>query len=77
LVLVAYFVSMKTNGAVISAAESEILRRASLGEDRVQVAKARGVSEETIHKQITSLLLKLECRTLHAAVERVLRDAAR
>ncbi len=62
---------------LLSDAESDILRRAASGDDRATIASARGVSEETIHKQVTGLLLKVGRKTLHAAVEAVLREAAR
>ena len=62
---------------LLSDAESDILRRAALGEERSVIASSRKVSEETIHKQVTSLLLKVRCKTLHAAVEAVLREAGR
>ena len=59
----------------LSLAETDILRRASLGETQEEIAAAREASEETVRKQIAGLRLKLGCGSLHDAVLRVLREA--
>jgi DNA-binding NarL/FixJ family response regulator len=59
----------------LSLAETDILRRASLGETQEEIAVARQASEETVRKQIAGLRLKLGCGSLHDAVLRVLREA--
>jgi DNA-binding CsgD family transcriptional regulator len=59
----------------LSLAETDILRRASLGETQEEIAKAREASEETVRKQSAALRLKLGCESLHEAVLRVLREA--
>lgn len=59
----------------LSPAETDILRRASLGETQEEIAVARAASEETVRKQIAALRLKLGCGSLHEAVLRVLREA--
>jgi DNA-binding NarL/FixJ family response regulator len=59
----------------LSPAETDILRRASLGETQEEIATARKASEETVRKQIAGLRLKLGSGSLHDAVLRVLREA--
>lgn len=59
----------------LSPAETDILRRASLGETQEEIAGARKASEETVRKQIAALRLKLGCNSLHQAVLRILREA--
>lgn len=63
----------KTRG--LSPAETDILRRACLGETQEEIATGRDASEETVRKQIAALRLKLGSRSLHEAVLRVLREA--
>lgn len=59
----------------LSVAQTDILRRASLGETPEEIAKARDASEETVRKQIAGLRSKLGCASLNEAVLRVLREA--
>jgi DNA-binding NarL/FixJ family response regulator len=59
----------------LSVAQTDILRRASLGETPEEIATAREASEETVRKQIASLRSKLGCASLNEAVLRVLREA--
>lgn len=59
----------------LSLAQTDILRRASLGETPEEIAAARDVAEETLRKQIAGLRSKLGCGSLNEAVLRVLREA--
>jgi DNA-binding NarL/FixJ family response regulator len=59
----------------LSLAQTDILRRASLGETPEEIAVARDVAEETLRKQIAGLRTKLGCGSLNEAVLRVLREA--
>lgn len=59
----------------LSLAETDILRRASLGETQDEIAVARDVADETLRKQIAVLRQKLGCGSLQDAVLRVLREA--
>jgi DNA-binding NarL/FixJ family response regulator len=60
----------------LSVAEADVLLRAARGESRDEIAAARATSPWTIKNQIASLLRKTGDDSLHAAAERVLRDAA-
>jgi DNA-binding NarL/FixJ family response regulator len=60
----------------LSNAEGDVLRRASLGEDRRVLAEARGNSERTVGKHVTNILRLTGDASLHAAVERLLREVA-
>jgi DNA-binding NarL/FixJ family response regulator len=58
----------------LSEAETDVLRRAALGEDRKMIAASRSSSEQTIKKHVTNLLRRTGDASLHAAVERLLRE---
>jgi len=55
--------------------EEDILRRAASGESRDAIASARGSTVPTVKRQIWSLLQKTADESLHAAVERLIREA--
>jgi len=59
----------------LSSAEGDVLLRACQGETREDIAIARGSSPQTIHKHVTNILRRTGDLSLHAAVERVLREA--
>jgi DNA-binding NarL/FixJ family response regulator len=65
------------NASGLSGAEADVLRRASLGESREDIAQARGSSPQTINKHVTNLLRRTRDPSLHHAIERVLREAGR
>jgi DNA-binding NarL/FixJ family response regulator len=58
----------------LSEAEADILQRAAAGEDRGQMARARGSSILTVKKQIASMLAKTGSASFQALVVRCLRD---
>ncbi|HEX8789931.1 MAG TPA: response regulator [Polyangiaceae bacterium] len=60
----------------LSEAEADVLRRASLGESRAEIAEARGCSLLTIKTQVTNLIQKTGDPSLHGAVSRLLRGVA-
>lgn len=60
----------------LSAAQADVLRRGALGDDRKTLATARECSEQTINKHVTNLLALTGDASLHAAVERLLRELA-
>jgi DNA-binding NarL/FixJ family response regulator len=60
----------------LTEAQQDILRRAALGEDRHTIAACRGSSPLTIKRQVADMLPKTGDESLHAAVERLLREAA-
>jgi DNA-binding NarL/FixJ family response regulator len=60
----------------ISAAHMDVLRRSALGQDRGMLPAARDCSEQTIDKHVTNLLRRTGDASLHAAVERLLRELA-
>jgi DNA-binding NarL/FixJ family response regulator len=60
----------------LSAAQADVLRRGTLGDNRKALATARECSEQTINKHVTNLLGMTGDASLHAAVERLLRELA-
>jgi two-component system, OmpR family, response regulator len=60
----------------LSKAEADVLRRAALGSNRDAIAKGRQSTKQTIDKHVTNLLRRTTDRSLHAAVERLLREIA-
>jgi DNA-binding NarL/FixJ family response regulator len=56
--------------------EADVLRRAALGASTSAIASGRETSELTVRKQIANLLRRTGDRSLHAAVERLLRELA-
>jgi DNA-binding NarL/FixJ family response regulator len=58
----------------LSEAEADVLWRSALGASRSSIASARDTSELTIKKQVANLLRRTGDGSLHAAVERLLRD---
>jgi two-component system, chemotaxis family, CheB/CheR fusion protein len=61
----------------LSDAEADIVRRAALGESRATIAQARRSSEATVKRQVANVLRLTGDASLHALVERILRDVAR
>ena len=59
----------------LSEAESDVLLRAAQGARRRAIAQARATTELTVKAQIRRLLEKVGDDHLHAAVERILREA--
>jgi DNA-binding NarL/FixJ family response regulator len=64
-----------TSAYGLRAAEADVLRRAAAGETREQIAAARVTSALTVKKQAANLLRRTGDGSLHAAVERLLREA--
>jgi DNA-binding CsgD family transcriptional regulator len=60
----------------LSEAEADVLVRAAEGQSRTQMANARGCSELTIKKHVSTMLRLLSDRSLQAAVARLLREMA-
>lgn len=60
----------------ISASETDVLHRYARGESREAIAQARGCSLETIKRHVANLLRQTGDASLHAAVERILRECA-
>jgi DNA-binding CsgD family transcriptional regulator len=60
----------------LSEAEADVLVRAAEGQSRTQMASARGCSELTIKKHVSTMLRLLSDRSLQAAVARLLREMA-
>ena len=58
----------------LSEAESDVLRRSAMGQDRRAVALGRGTSELTVKRQVANLLRMTGDASMHAAVERLLRE---
>lgn len=62
---------------LLTDAEVDVLRKASLGLDRGAIAVARACSEQTVKKHAANLLRQVVVAdSLHDAVSRVLREAA-
>lgn len=61
---------------LLTEAETDVLRRAAHGESRDAIASARGSSTATVKRQIWTLLQKTADESLHAAVDRLVREAA-
>jgi DNA-binding NarL/FixJ family response regulator len=59
----------------MSLAQTDILRRAALGENRHTIAAFRSSSPNTVKRQIADLLQKTGDESLHSAIERVTREA--
>ena len=60
----------------LSDAEADVLRRAALGESKGAIASARGSSELTVKRHVVNLLRRTRDASMHAAVERLLREVA-
>jgi DNA-binding NarL/FixJ family response regulator len=58
----------------LTEAEAEVLRLRAEGRSRAAVARARGVSSETIDKQVKALVKKAGCASLDEAVAQLLRE---
>ncbi len=58
----------------LSEAEADVLRRAALGAGTSAIASGRQSSELTVKKHVVNLLRRTGDRSLHAAVERLLRE---
>jgi DNA-binding NarL/FixJ family response regulator len=59
----------------MSDAQTDILRRAARGENRDTIAAFRSSSPKTVKRQIVDLLGKTGDESLHAAIERLTREA--
>jgi DNA-binding NarL/FixJ family response regulator len=59
----------------MSDAQTDILRRAARGEHRDTIAAFRSSSPNTVKRQIVDLLQKTGDESLHAAIERLTREA--
>jgi DNA-binding NarL/FixJ family response regulator len=59
----------------MSEAQTDILRRAARGENRDAIAAFRSSSPNTVKRQIVDLLQKTGDESLHAAIERLTREA--
>jgi DNA-binding NarL/FixJ family response regulator len=60
----------------MSLAETDVLRRAALGENRDTIAAFRSSSPNTVKRQVVDLLQKTGDESLHAAIQRLTREAA-
>jgi len=70
-------VEVRRGKHALSEAETDILKRGASAESREKIAKARGVSSETINKQIASLLRKTRNTSFRALIDDILQEAAR
>jgi DNA-binding NarL/FixJ family response regulator len=61
----------------LSEAEADVLLRAAQGDSREQIARDRLISPLTVKKHVNNLLKRTRDGSLHKAVERLLRTAAR
>jgi DNA-binding NarL/FixJ family response regulator len=59
----------------MSDAQTDVLRRAACGQNRDAIAAFRSSSPNTVKRQIVDLLQKTGDESLHAAVERLTREA--
>lgn len=61
----------------LSVAQSDVLARSVAGEDRAEIAAARGIVEVTVKKHVANLLQLTGDESLQAAVARFLREIVR
>ncbi len=57
-------------------AETDVLRRTALGEQRISIAMSRGTSIETVNKQVTSILCATNACSMQSLVVRMLSELA-